>query len=413
MKYYSFFAIYTAVAMICFCSCTESVVVIPPVSESKIVNCGLDDVVAVKETTSEEGVCVHEFSYKSWVEVHGVVANTGKEFDKTVTTHLNGKLTAPVPQEIEVENLSIAIDAANVVVSQHSEARGVRKEGNVTITDSVLICTFEHTGFSFSYELSYEVPVYDDGYTNEVMPYYRYENIVDKGDTIVKGKHIYVNDKAYTYNTYQHRLEVSFNGKPYTLQAEVKLLREFEGEVGEPFITASEVTFQDFVEFDNYDISVISVYRTWSDGRMEGSSMSADLYRIARPKTESPLAVYDYNGNFSYISSEIAAKESYLQEDNGRYVHVVRHSKIFKINFSQVSVEIEVIGDEAYYDDGVLCHIYYPSNAVGNIEYVDHTLELLGIYEGYDSYELTIILNVQFGDRVKAMPVSLEVLFYK
>jgi hypothetical protein len=416
MKKYLVFAVVAIVVMIGFSACREPVVVIPTVTESKIVDRGADDMVAVNVTTSEEGANIQELSYKSWVEVQGVAARTGEEFDKTVTAHLNGKLQSPVTQKIEVEDISFAIDAANVVVSQRAEARGVREEGNVTITDSVLVCTFAHSGFTLVYELSYEVPVYDDGYTKEVMPYYRYENIVDKGDTVVQGKYIVVDEKAYSYNVYQHTLEVTFNGKPYTLQAEVQLLREFGGDPGEPFITSSEVTFQDVVEFDDFDIAVISVQRVWSDGTTEGSSISADLYRTATLKSETPLTVYDYNGNFSYVSSEVTSKESYLLLDVNQYVHVVRHSKVFKVNYSQVSLEIEVIGDEAYYDDGVLYHIYNPNNTVGNIEYVSETLQLLnsGVDSGqnFAQYGLTVNLNVQYGERIMPISVYTEVICY-
>ena len=54
----------------------------------------------------------------------------------------------------------------------------------MTITDSLLVYTVKYENSELAFELPFEVAVYDDGFTRQVMPYYYYSNLQDRGGKI-------------------------------------------------------------------------------------------------------------------------------------------------------------------------------------------------------------------------------------
>jgi hypothetical protein len=117
------------------------------------------------------------------------------------------------------------------------------EDGFVTVYDSILVYSVSYDDFSFDYKIIYQVPVYDDGVTKQVMPYYRYENIRNGETRVSDGESRVVEGKVYAVKNLRHSIDVDFNGEMYTVKANITLLRKI-GDVGQPYLTKSEIVGQ-------------------------------------------------------------------------------------------------------------------------------------------------------------------------
>ena len=389
-------------SVLCWMSCSNKS--LEEIINSEVSDGGIDNTVLATTSTDANGLITQSLSYKSWIKVKG---QTKADFEKTVTVNLTGELP-DVAQELNVESYVASLEPRWMYTSQEKRVQGTHQDGYVTITDSVLVYTVHHFNFDFSYNLMYEVPVYDDGVTREVMPYYRYENLVDKGYTLKQEDSRVINGSAYACNIYQHALEVTFNGKVYTLHANVTLLHEL-GPANKPFIVRSEILQEGTTLFDDHVLASIDIRTKWSTGEVNENSYGIELCERVTPEYNTPFSVYNYNNNIEYEYLEDIPDEEdvYLLEGLDNHMRVIRYLKKVRINFTLIGpLDVEIYGDEAYYDDGVLYHYFKSSNAVGSIEYGGDEWKLLNSgydeYEkkGFEYYEMTYTLNVQFGSRI-------------
>lgn len=391
----------TIASVFCWTACSNQK--LEEIINSEVSGSGIDNIVSAKTSTDENGINIQSLSYKSWIKVKG---QTKADFDKTVTVNLTGELP-DIAQEHNINSYVESLDPRWMYTTQGYMSKGSRKEGYVTITDSVLVYTVHHYNFDFSYNLKYEVPVYDDGITREVMPYYRYERIVDKGYELKQEDSKVINGIAYACNIYQHALEVTFNGKVYSLHANVTLLHEL-GPANKPYIVRSEIIEEGTTLFDDHVLASISIRRKWSTGEIDEKSYGIELCEQVTPEYSNPFPVFiNNNDSIEYESLEVTEEDKYLLTGLDNYMNVYRYLKKVRINFTVIGpLDVEIYGDEAYYDDGVLYHYFKSSNAVGSIEYGGDEWKLLN--SGYDEYEkkrfeyyeMTYTLNVQFGSRI-------------
>lgn len=391
----------TIASVFCWTACSNQK--LEEIINSEVSGSGIDNIVSAKTSTDENGINIQSLSYKSWIKVKG---QTKADFDKTVTVNLTGELP-DIAQELNINSYVESLDPRWMYTTQGYMSKGSRKEGYVTITDSVLVYTVHHFNFDFSYNLKYEVPVYDDGITREVMPYYRYERIVDKGYELKQEDSKVINGIAYACNIYQHALEVTFNGKVYSLHANVTLLHEL-GPANKPYIVRSEIIEEGTTLFDDHVLASISIRRKWSTGEIDEKSYGIELCEQVTPEYSNPFPVFiNNNDSIEYESLEVTEEDKYLLTGLDNYMNVYRYLKKVRINFTVIGpLDVEIYGDEAYYDDGVLYHYFKSSNAVGSIEYGGDEWKLLN--SGYDEYEkkrfeyyeMTYTLNVQFGSRI-------------
>lgn len=198
--------------MVTLTSCEKDEPVLPEVIESEVLDQGMDENVEVQSGT--EGTSL---SYESWILVKGI---TRAEFENRVSVTLNNKLNH-ISGELDVKDFN----EGEPVLEFSTKAGESRKDGFVTVTDSILVCTVRYPDFSFDYELVYQVGVYDDGVTRQVMPYYTYENITDKGSVFSAPEKVNDNGREYEKRTLTHELEVTFNGEVYTVKAELVLYK--------------------------------------------------------------------------------------------------------------------------------------------------------------------------------------------
>lgn len=193
-------------------SSCEKEPLLPEVIESEVYDNGSAEEVTVTSTSDGQSL-----SYESWMMVRGV---TKGAFDNRVSVTLN----ASMPNVTEVRDVAVW-DFGTSRIVQTREAGESRTEGFVTVTDSVLVYTVITEEFEFSYRLHYEVGVYDDGVTRQVMPYHYFGNIRDNGGVTEAADSYVDGDYAYARRIFRHSISVEFGGETYEVKAEVTLRR--------------------------------------------------------------------------------------------------------------------------------------------------------------------------------------------
>ena len=232
----------------------------------------LDEGVA-QEVTEEVGTEGTQLSYESWIVVKG---QTRAAFENKISVTLNNRLNN-VSREIEVESW----ETGEAEISYGYKAGDSRKNGDyVTVTDSVMVCTVNYPNFSFDYELLYQVAVYDDGVTRQVMPYHKYENIVDQGCEFSELEDVTENGVTSKRQKCIHSLLVTFNGKEYKVSSELILKKVMKGE---DKLLASKVIDEgiEFVKTDNWSgetTSWILIEQNWSESGTKQIRKEVVLY---------------------------------------------------------------------------------------------------------------------------------------
>ena len=254
-------------------SCSEEENLLPEVIESEVYDEGI-----AEDVTAEVGTEGTTLSYESWIMVKGT---TRASFDNRVSVTLNNQLKNN-NGELDVTGWS----EGDPVLEFSYKSGESKKDGFVTVTDSILVCTVKYPDFSFDYELVYQVAVYDDGATRQTMPYYRYENIRDKGGTFGSVE----SENGYEKRTLSHELEVDFNGETYTLRTELML---YKGRVEDVLLSSKVVN--EGTEFANSTASSVTV-KSFIDVEQEWSVKGKKTIRVeAELVTKMSRSFDEYN----------------------------------------------------------------------------------------------------------------------
>ena len=322
-------------------SCSKDDYELPEVIESEVYDEGRAEEVKAKVGT--EGT---QLSYESWIMVRGI---TRASFDNKVSVTLNGKLK-DVAAVCPVNHWEIGDYQATLF----REVFDQRTEGFVTVTDSVLIYRLTFDEFSFEYRLNYEVPVYDDHVTRQVMPYYYYSNLKDNGGRLEKADSYVDGDKAYARRIYRHSISVDFGGQTYEVKAEVTLRREL-GPAGEAYIVNSEVidkSVEAKAEGDGF-LSTIMVKSQMSTGEEREEEYVAELPAISERYTGEEVT---FNGSISdlkLVGTEVVETgRSY--EDGGECVTLERISENCVLHYNGFDLKIPLVHYGASFDNIVL-----------------------------------------------------------
>ena len=322
-------------------SCSKDDYELPEVIESEVYDEGRAEEVKAKVGT--EGT---QLSYESWIMVRGI---TRASFDNKVSVTLNGKLK-DVAAVCPVNHWEIGDYQATLF----REVFDQRTEGFVTVTDSVLVYRLTFDEFSFEYRLNYEVPVYDDHVTRQVMPYYYYSNLKDNGGRLEKADSYVDGDMAYARRIYRHSISVDFGGQTYEVKAEVTLRREL-GPAGEAYIVNSEVidkSVEAKAEGDGF-LSTIMVKSQMSTGEEREEEYVAELPAISERYTGEEVT---FNGSISdlkLVGTEVVETgRSY--EDGGEYVTLERISEDCVLHYNGFDLKIPLVHYGASFDNIVL-----------------------------------------------------------
>jgi len=358
MKKFFFFAIVTATVMIGLSACVEKLEpeVLPEVIESEVTGRGMDAITAT--SSDKDGVKTQELSYKSWIRVKG---QTKADFDNTVEVKLINTLVDTDTTTVYSKDTTIVwgnLDPNGYVTRTSYRVRGTRQEGYVTITDSVLVYTIDYGGFSFDYELDYEVAVYDDGITQEVMPYHRIESIVDKGATSSRletgddGTFVYARKKL------EHTITAECNGKTYEVKANV-IISKIIGSASEPYVKRSEIVGSRTLYVSNEVIwSFIGVDRIWSDGREESVELKVELLSYIEDIPPMEKIVRGYAVPLRIVSSSLHDDKDATtveQSDRDPYIYYEYTHQKWNIQYNYFDIDVGLFRIVPYYDDGYSC----------------------------------------------------------
>ena len=144
-----------------FASCSsDDDPILPDVIESEVLDDGIDSNVTSKSNVAPDGTNLGtKLSYKSWIKVKG---QTRAAFENKVEVTLNNAFNN-TDTLVKVYNFIVEPPKVEVFNRKRSE----RKEGFVTVSDSVLVYSVQFAEFSFDYELDFEHAVYNDGVTKK------------------------------------------------------------------------------------------------------------------------------------------------------------------------------------------------------------------------------------------------------
>lgn len=324
-------------------SCSDDDDLLPEVLESEVYNEGETGEITVK--TGTDGTTL---SYESWIMVRGT---TRASFDNRVSVTLNGTLN-DVDSACTVDNWRLE----NCETSVSYENAGTRTDGFVTITDSVLVYTVKYDEFSFSFRLDYEVPVYDDGVSRQVMPYHRYTNLKDLGYTLKTADSYVDGEIAYARQIYQHKISVDFGGKSYTVTADITL-RRWLGYAEQPYIVRSSLIAEGIWAASEHILtSVLNIHQIWSDGSTVDDPVVCYFSYEDESRMLDPASVTarNFKNDLAVSNAWLSGGEKAASLREGPYLEVYTESYFWNVNYGyfQIAIPLELWG--AFYDDGVL-----------------------------------------------------------
>ena len=291
-------------------SCSKDDYELPEVIESEVYDEG-----EAGEVRAEVGTEGTQLSYESWIMVRGI---TRASFDNKVSVTLNS----------ELKNVSAVCPVNHWEIGDYQatlsrEVFDQRTEGFVTVTDSVLVYRLTFDEFSFEYRLNYEVPVYDDHVTRQVMPYHKYENIVDNGCELSELEDASENGVTYKRQKCVHSLTVTFNGKEYKVSSELILKK---AQKGEDKLLAAKVVDEgiEFVKTGDWSgktVSWILIEQTWSESGTKQARKEVVLYNEQLESTGAVTGVLGKmlgKDDFAYEAEVVdEAKELGRREEDG------------------------------------------------------------------------------------------------
>ncbi|MBR5482618.1 MAG: hypothetical protein IKV11_00985 [Alphaproteobacteria bacterium] len=318
---------------------------LPEVIESEVLESGADETIEEAVVSDDSGVSGTELSYKSWIRVKG---QTRADFDHEVSVTLNNTFIDPTPT-IVVEDLNIGEYTTNI----SHRAKESRQEGFVTITDSVLVYTVQYEKVSFEYELEYEVAVYDDGFTRQVMPYHGIDKVTEKSYKTYLIESDDDGELAYARRKVEHSILVEVNGKSYEVKANV-FLRKHIGYAKDPYVKWSELVDTKLDMFNGQVRSTVTVFQKWNRGAEETLDYTVFLSAGIDNVSYGDITAHGYNNDLKVVSTSLTNGENNFEPSNKTSFIVYENvRKVWNINYNYGSVSIELGYTDAWFDDGV------------------------------------------------------------
>ena len=395
-----------------FASCSsDDDPILPDVIESEVLDDGIDSNVTSKSNVAPDGTNLGtKLSYKSWIKVKG---QTRAAFENKVEVTLNNAFNNT---DTLVKVYDFIVEPPKVEV--FNRKRSERKEGFVTVSDSVLVYSVQFAEFSFDYELDYEVAVYNDGVTKKVMPYHQIGAIKDKGYKLKQLDSAIDGEEAYARQQLVHSISVEFNGKYYDLSATVLLYRHL-GPADEPYILRSELVSKNVnITGGNLITSTLNIHQVWSDGRVNDNPVVYSFPFYDNGKTHGPsvFTIGNYKNDFKIVDTELVKGGLELSYSDGNYVLVYERTHLLNVNYGYFTMTIPIVYNEAYYDDGVLS-CAFPSYDFGKVETMAPQLDFENY--GYDEngeysvYWLTQNAVANLGEISSVFSRTVQVIAYK
>ncbi len=341
-KFWLVVALGAALAVCGLTSCNKDDFELPEVIESEVSDSGIDE--AVTETVNEEGGV--SLSYKTWIQVQG---QTRASFDNRVEATLKAEL-ADFSREAEVANWHFGDKPVTFVTKRAGESR---QDGFVTITDSLLVYTVKYENFELAFELPFEVAVYDDGFTRQVMPYYYYSNLQDRGGIIENMDSAEEEGFAYARKRYTHTIAVDFNGKTYEVTGEALLKRRL-GPADEPYIVNSyPLSLGISPDETGEALSMAIVRQKWSTGEEVDQRYVLNLGAVIHSEVLHWVEIGAYHDDLAIVSAELNEGVKSPRTTEEKFLSSFMIEQDYVVEYNYFTITVKVAHDVAHYDDGV------------------------------------------------------------
>ncbi len=387
---------------------------LPEVIESEVLDEGLDSNVSSQPNTAPDGTSLGtKLSYKSWIMVKG---QTRAAFENKVEVTLNNAFNN-TDTTIVVPDFKLGDYTTEISYKKRSE----RREGFVTVSDSVLVYTVRFEQFSFDYELDHEVAFYNDGVTSQTMPYHQIGIIKDNGYKLNDLEFIIETDenereRVYLRKLLTHSISVEFNGKSYDLTAKVEL-RRFAG--FHPCAISSELVQTGISDINNgvWQTS----YSAWAEVRHVYSDGTTKVRKYTVEQMQGGIS-YDLQSYKTLPSADLKlVSVGFSGEGTRSRVGMPENSEVFEVKkncvleYNYFTIVYPTVEYEAFYDDGML-KFDYPALRYGNVSET-HELRYTGSYgqeEGrpYDEYFMKLKLSAVFGETVHEVEDEFQIIVY-
>lgn len=231
---------------------------------SEVVNHGQAEEVSV----TDNGTAGTTLSYETWIAVKQQFADghssggattrasgsgNGVVISVVLTNELSNPSLTAVVEDFELKEAESLISYKELGSSRHATQK------YVTVIDSALVYKVDRGVFSIDFVLPYQVAVYDDGVTKATMPYHKYSEITDLGGDMDDLDIITEDEQLYERKHYLHSIVARFNGRDYTLTADIVLKKP----VSVDYLVSRKV-IDSGVELKSYDVqSKTGISRSW------------------------------------------------------------------------------------------------------------------------------------------------------
>lgn len=270
---------------------------------SKLVNHGMsDDVVAENAGTS--GVTL---SYQTWIVVSRTYADGQTRSNAGGSSSGEGTIVSVTLNNI-LRNQTSTIEVADFDLKDYSPDVSYRELSSsrhdtqpyVSVIDSAVVYKVDRGNFAVEFVLPYQVAVYDDGFVKTKMPYHKYTEIIDQGGEILDLDNANIDGKNYSRKSYHHSIVATFNGKEYTVTAEIVLQKIIETD----FLVSRKV-IEEGVELKSYDLNAkTGVSHSWIKLEEEWS-LSGTKFATVELDLKNGLPESSYRSFSLEVSSEV------------------------------------------------------------------------------------------------------------
>lgn len=319
------------------------------VLNSTILDTGSSETITEKHKSNPDGSRNTLLEYTSWIRLQ---LETKAMKDKELSVVVAGSFN-DVIDTVDVEHLAIGTPTTSIECQMDDG----RQQDNIIILDSMMVYRVVFEKISFNYKLHYEVPVYNDGFTKQEMPYHRIEFVKDNGYTVEDAEPQFDGMKIYACRLLKHSISVLFKDKEYSVSAKI-LYRKLMATNGMPVIISSlkideGTDIQDAEQL--YYHSWIKMRHKWSDKRVD------EVVYQARIGTDVRFDNGDLIGKL-ITSPELNFTDPTLinitQEDGGagdsEYVDLIINKNKYAVSCAEFALRFYVSEPVPYYDDGIV-----------------------------------------------------------
>lgn len=398
---------------------------------SEVVDEGIDTQVTTKPLPGSGGTesAGTQLSYNSMIKVKAETASGRHSAPSRAPARASSDddlTTITVMLHAVFHNLDTTIVVNSFDIGEPTFAftygtNGRRTEGYVTVTDSVTYYNVNFDGFGFRYMLENEVAVYNDGYTNVIMPYHKIKNYRDNGFSVEDlsfvlepnssgGKDVYLRKKI------KHSITVEYNGADYTLHGNVILKKR----VGtHPCIVSSELIDKGISDIENeshytYYTSWTKVKHQYSDNHTEDKTYSRRMVGKLEYNSEAAGASLTTT-DIDFVSAIVANTGdsrvvSRVVSDNVTIL-TVEETKRLDVTYSQFSFSCPLYVQHASYNDGIL--VFDFPDLMYNETQEEHNIQYSSSDANMDYYWFNFRVSARFGDSWHTFNESLYVTVKK